>query len=109
MIWDDLINFTAQLLHNVSDLFYAIQYIFSNLGNVFLIMFTPLNFAFNFFKGLFDGFNTPPPATAISWTFDSGILAVFNTIPYFSVLMFAVGAGLSIIVLVWIMGHLLKL
>jgi hypothetical protein len=109
MIWDDLIAPVYALFHNISDLFYAIEYIFSNLANIFVIIFTPLNFSFNFIKGFFDGTATTPPATAISWTFDSGIIAIFNTIPYWSVFMYAVGAGLSVMVLVFVVAQLLKL
>ncbi|MCJ7789658.1 MAG: hypothetical protein MUP69_05655 [Candidatus Atribacteria bacterium] len=109
MIWDDIIEPFFALIHNVADFFYAIQYIFSNLANVFVIIFSPINFAFNFIKGFFDGINVPPPETAISWAFDSGILAIFNTIPYWSVLMFGVGAGLSILVLIFVVSQLMKL
>lgn len=109
MTWDDLINPFSSLLHNFFDLFYAIEYIFSNLANVFVIIFSPLNFSFNFVKGFFDGINIPPPTTAISWTFDSGIVAVFNTIPYWSVFMFAIGAALSVLMLIFVVSQLMKL
>lgn len=109
MVWDDLADTANNLFHIFFDVFYVIEYIFSNLANVFVIIFTPITFAFNFIKGFFDGISVAPPETAISWTFDSGILAIFNTIPYWSLFMFALGAGLSILVLGWIMSHLLKL
>lgn len=109
MIWDDLADTANNLFHIFIDLFYSIEYIFSNLAGVFTIIFTPINFAFNFIKGFFDGIITPPPETAISWAFPDNIVDVFNAIPYWSVLMYAVGAGLSIIVLGWILSHLLKL
>jgi hypothetical protein len=109
MIWDDLADAFSVIGHNLNDIFYSIQYIFSNLGAIFTIIFTPLNFAFNFFKGFFNGIATPPPETAISWVFPDNILAVFNSIPYWTTFMYSVGAGLSILVLVWIMAHLLKL
>jgi len=109
MVWDDLADAWNVIGHNINDIFYSIQYIFSQLANVFLIIFTPLNFAFNFVKGFFVGVNTAPPETAISWTFDSGITAIFNTIPYWSTFMWAVGAGLSILVLVFLISHILKL
>lgn len=109
MVWDDLATAWDTIGHNINDVFYTIQYIFSNLGAIFTIIFTPLNFAFNFFKGFFDGISIAPPETAISWVFPDNIVAVFNAIPYWSVFMYAIGAGLAIIILVWIMAHLLKL
>lgn len=108
-MWDDLFNAVSGILHNAYDVFYSIEYIFSNLANIFLIIFSPLNFAFNFIKGFFDGVSVPPPETAISWTFDSGVLGVFNSIPYWSVFMYAIGAGLSILVLIFVVNQLLKL
>lgn len=109
MIWDDLFNSVSTALHNVYDFFYAIEYIFSNLANIFIIIFSPLNFAFNFIKGFFDGISVPPPETAISWTFSDEILAVFSAIPYWSILMYGVGAGLSFLILIFIISQLLKL
>lgn len=109
MIWDDLLNATAQLLHNVYDLFYSLEYIFSQFGNVFAIIFTPLNFAFNFVKGFFDGIGSTPPTTELSYSFDSSITAIFNTIPHWSLFMWAIGAGLSVLVIGWIAVHILKL
>jgi len=109
MVWDDLADIAYNLFHIFNDIFFVIQYIFTNLASVFVIVFTPLNFAFNFVKGFFDGISQTPPATEISWVFDSGITDIFNTIPYWSVLMYAVGAGLSILILGWVMSHLLKL
>lgn len=109
MIWDDLYNAIATALHNVYDFFYAIEYIFSNLVNIFVIIFSPINFAFNFIKGFFNGIAVPPPETAISWIFSSEITAVFSAIPYWSVFMFAISAALSILILIFIISQLLKL
>ena len=109
MVWDDLADAWNIIGHNFNDVFYSISYIVENLANAFLIIFYPINFAFNFFKGFFDGVAMPPPETAISWTFDAEIVAIFNTIPYWSLFMFAVGGGLAIIVLVFVISQLLKL
>ncbi|MFA5031257.1 MAG: hypothetical protein WC495_06770 [Patescibacteria group bacterium] len=109
MVWDDLADIAYNLFHIFFDIFYVIEYIFSNLANVFLIIFTPINFAFNFVKGFFDGIAIAPPETAISWTFDSEITDIFSAIPHWDLLMYAVGAGLSVLVLGWVMSHLLKL
>jgi hypothetical protein len=109
MVWDDLADAWNVIGHNLNDVFYSLSYIVENLANAFLIIFYPINFAFNFFKGFFDGITTVPPETAISWTFDPAIVEIFNTIPYWSLLMFAVGGGLAIIVLVFVISQLLKL
>jgi hypothetical protein len=109
MLWDDLADIANNLFHIFFDVFYVIQYIFSNLVEVFDIVFTPINFSFNFVKGFFDGISTTPPETAISWTFGTEIIDIFNAIPHWSLFMYAVGAGISILILAWIMSHLLKI
>jgi hypothetical protein len=109
MIWDDLIAPVNSVIHNVQDLFYAVEYIFSNLSAVLLIIFTPLQFALNFIKGFFDGITTTAPATAITWVFPDNVMAVFNAIPYFSLFEWVLGAMISVFFLVFITNQLLKL
>ena len=109
MIWDDLAEIGNNVFHILIDIVYSIQYIFDNLSDVFSIIFQPLNFAFNFIKGFFDGISVAPPETAITWTFDTEILDVFNSIPHFSLFMYAIFGGISIIIFSWIVYHLLKI
>ncbi len=94
------------LVHISFDFFNAMRYVFSNITTLMGVLFTPLSRIFNFLKGFFDGVSTPPPTTAVSWVFPSNVIAVFNSIPYFSTLTFACGAGISILLLVFIFRRL---
>ena len=94
------------ILHIAFDCFNVAEYVFSNIGTLFSYLFTPLTGLFNFAKGFFDGIASTPPATAVSWTFPSNVMAVFNAIPYFSVIEYACGAGLSILILIFIFRRL---
>ena len=96
------------ILHIAFDCFNVAEYIFSNIAGLFSMLFTPLTGIFNFVKGFFAGIFSIPPATAISWTFPANIMAVFNAIPYFSVLEYACGAGLSILFLIFVFKELTK-
>ena len=90
------------------DCFNVIRYVFSNIAGLFTILFTPLAWLFNFLRGFFDGVSTTPPATEISWVFPANILAIFNAIPYFSLIEYACGAGLAILVLIFIFRRLME-
>ena len=90
------------LVHIAFDFFNVLRYVLSNIASFFSILFNPLAWLFNFLKGFFDGISSPPPTTAIAWTFPDNILAVFNAIPYFGTIEYACGAGISILVLIFI-------
>jgi hypothetical protein len=96
---DDIVQITY-------DIYNLARYIFSNIADLFTILFTPLIWLFNFIKGFFIGIATPPPATAITWVFPDNIMAVFNAIPYFGLLEWACGAALSIFVLIFVFKHI---
>ncbi len=88
--------------HIFFDIFNVLRYIVDNISTFFSILFVPLQWIFNFLKGFFVGINSAPPATAISWVFPTNIMAIFNAIPYFSVLTSAVASALGILILVFI-------
>jgi len=94
------------LIHHIYDVFYICQYLVDNLGNLFAIVFTPLTWIFNFVKGFFISAFTAPVEPTITWTFSEEILGIFQHVPYWNVLMFAIGAGISVLVLVFIFKRL---
>jgi hypothetical protein len=95
MDWTDFV-------HTFKDVFFYLpSWILGQLQAFFSNIFTPLSWFLNFLKGFFAGLNSTP-AEPLSWTFDSGTLAFFQTIPYWNYLMFGIGAGISILILVFI-------
>jgi len=88
------------------DCFNVARYVFANIAELFTLLFTPLQWLFNFLKGFFDGVSSTPPETAISWTFPDNVMAVFNAIPYFSLIEYACGAGLAVLTLIFIFRRL---
>lgn len=94
------------LIHHIYDFFYIAQYLVDNLGSLFAIIFTPLTWVFNFVKGFFASAFSAPVEPTITWTFSAQIVGVFEAIPYWNTLTFAMGAGLSILVLVFIFKRL---
>jgi hypothetical protein len=96
------------LVHIAFDCFNVAEYVFSNIANLFSMLFTPLTGVFNFVKGFFDGIVSTAPATAVAWTFPDNIMAVFNAIPYFNVIEYACGAGLSVLILIFAFRRLVE-
>ena len=94
------------LIHHIYDFFYIGQYLVDNLGNLFAVIFTPLTWIFNFVKGFFNSAFAAPIEPTITWTFSDNVLTVFNAIPYWNIFTFAIGAGISIIFLVFIFKRL---
>jgi len=96
------------LIHHIYDVFYVFQYLIDNLQSLFDIVLTPLAWVFNFVKGFFISAFIEDIPPAITWTFPDEVVGVFNSIPYWDVLTFGIGAGLSILVLVFIFRRLLS-
>jgi hypothetical protein len=94
------------LIHHIYDLFYIAQYLVDNLGTLFGVIFTPLTWVFNFVRGFFVSAFGTPVAPEITWTFSTDIIAVFQKFPYWNVLTYSIGAGLGILVLVFIFKRL---
>lgn len=90
------------LIQIAYDFFNAMRYIFSNIGTLISVLFLPLNWLFAFLKGFFVGVSTPPPTTAIAWTFPSNVMSLINTIPYMPLLEQILGVALAITVLSFI-------
>jgi hypothetical protein len=98
------------LAHNFYDIFYVIQWLLEGLQNLFIIIFRPLTWIFNFGKGFFDtAFKTPEElgiTTGEIGIFDPKVFQVFNAIPHANLIFAGVGAGLGILFLVFIIKKL---
>jgi len=96
----------ADLIHHIYDFFYIAQYLVENLGQLFVIIFSPLTWIFNFVRGFFVSAFISPVEPEITWQFSDEVLSVFQAIPYWDIFTFALGAGLSILVLFFIFKRL---
>jgi len=94
------------LIHHIYDVFYIFQYFIDQLQTLFSIIFVPLTWIFNFVKGFFVSAFSTPIEPEITWTFDDKYLAIFQALPYWNTFMFSIGAGISILFLVFIFKRL---
>ena len=98
------------LIHHIYDIFYTIWWLLDGLQNLFVVIFRPLTWIFNFGKGFFDTAFKTPAELGITigdiGSFSSNVQAVFNAIPYVNYIFAGVGAGLGILFLVFIIKRL---
>jgi len=95
------------LNHSLSDIFIFGGWFFSTLGILLSKLWLPVNFIFNFFSAFVEkAFTTPEPQNI--WVFNSEIMSVFETIPYWNTLTFILGVGILIIVGMAILKQFLR-
>lgn len=98
------------LIHHFYDILYSLQWFFEGLQNLFVIIFRPLTWIFNFGKGFFDTAFKTPAELGIEigelGSFGTNVMSVFNAIPYANYIFAGVGAGLGIVFLVFIIKKL---
>lgn len=94
------------LIHHFYDIFYVIQYLLDNLQDLFAIITTPLMWIFDFVKGFFVSAFATQTTAEIDWVFPDNVIALFNSIPYWNVFTFAIGTGLTILMLVFVFKRL---
>jgi len=94
------------LLHHLYDVFFIFQWILDNLSDVFVSIFSPLKWIFSFLKGFWTSAMADPIAPPYVYEYSEGILEFFETIPYWNYLLLSIGAGLSILTIVFIFKRL---
>jgi len=100
-------NLFEFLNHSLSDVFIFGGWFFSTLGNLFSKLWLPVNYIFSFFSAFVGkAFATPEPKNI--WSFNDEIIAVFDTIPYWSEMGFVLGLGILIIIGIAILKNFLR-
>jgi uncharacterized membrane protein len=94
-------------LHYLNDTWVFLGWIFSVISSLISLFLLPLTYIFNFLKGLLSSiFSTP---TDFPYTWDAGILAVFNAIPYWSTISVVLGLCISIIIIFFVLKAFARL
>lgn len=88
-------------LHYLNDTWVFLGWIFSVIGQVVSLFLLPLTWVFNFLKGLLGQIFTAP--TDFSYTWSGEVLAVFQAIPYWSIIAVVLGACISIIAVIFVL------
>lgn len=101
------------LTHHFYDIFYVAQWFLDNLGNMFIIAFTPLTWIFNFVRGFFISATSSleelgieiPEITLLS----ENVGNFFNAFPYFSLLLTGIAGALGLFILVFIVKKIIHI
>lgn len=80
-----------------SDIIIFFGWFFENASQTLLQILSPVRYIFTFTKNFFISAFASPESYEEIWVFSDGILGIFNSIPYWPVLIAVLGVGLMII------------
>jgi len=104
------------LIHHIYDVFYIGEWFLDNLASMLLIAFRPLIWVFNFVKGFFVsatltieemGLATSSVPELVIFTED--ITNIFESFPYFDLLITGVGGALGLLMVAFIIKKLIHI
>jgi hypothetical protein len=78
--------------HTITDLALFIQWLFANLKVIFTALLSPVNYIFSVIRYFWSSAFLTPPAPEFTYTFSPEVLAVFNSIPHWSIFVSVIGA-----------------
>lgn len=94
------------LTHHFYDIFYIAQWFLDNLGQMISVAFTPLTWIFNFVRGFFVSASMSLEELGIEVPeidlVSSNVLSALETIPYFTLLLTAIGGVFGLMIIVFI-------
>jgi phage-related protein len=92
-------------IHTFSDIVVYAGWFFENIGHIFALLFSPINYIFNFLKSfILSAVSTPPVNT--TWVFTDQIKEIFNAIPLWNSVVVVLGACVLILTGVSLLRHL---
>jgi len=96
------------MLEVLSDFIVFLGWIWTNTIAIFKALFLPVQYIYTFLQQfLASAFANPVPPEEI-WVFNDEILSVFNSIPYFHILISAVVLGIIILMVIFIIKTFLR-
>jgi hypothetical protein len=91
-----------------SDFIIFLGWVFKNstliLGKVFL----PIQYVYTYLKQFFINAFASPSTPETIWAFDTGTKSIFNSIPYFNVMISVAVLGTGILIIVFILKQFVK-
>jgi len=91
-----------------SDFFIFLGWLWQNTTLILKSIFLPVQYIFTFIKTLFTSAVAQPIIPDTIWNFDSGVLAVFNAIPYWSTITLVLSVSLTILIVFFALRTFLR-
>jgi hypothetical protein len=101
-------NLFGFVLHFINDIGVLIGWIGTTLTAMFLLFFLPLQYIFLFLKNFFISAFSAPVSPEHFYTFSPEILGVFNAIPFWQDVGFALGVALGVLFVFFVLKTILK-
>lgn len=99
-------GFFEDMIHHIYDVFYFFQWLLENLGEMFLLAFSPLVWVFNFVRGFLTSASMSLEELGIELEevniYTENVENFFNTIPYFNYIISGITGCLGIFFLIYI-------
>lgn len=92
----------------ISDIVVFLSWFWDNTATILGSVFLPIKFVYAFLKQFFTSAFGSPITPDISLTFSTSTLTIFNSIPYFDVLMSAMIVGVLLLIIGFIIKTFLK-
>ena len=102
-------NLFENLLHNLSDFFVFLSWIFQALKLLFLSLTLPISYVFNFLKGFIISASKTPITPEANFTFSTSTMSIFESLPYWNTMSSVLGIGIIVIATGGILWLVLKI
>lgn len=80
-----------------SDFIIFLGWFFGNASEILIQIFSPIRYIFSFTKNFFASAFATPESYEEIWAFPSGIIGLFNNVPYWETLIGVLAVGLMLI------------
>ena len=94
-------------IHTFSDIIIYAGWFFDNLGSIFVSLFSPINFIFNFLRSFISSAIATPVDQNI-YVFPDQIKSLFSAVPYWDTVVLVLGVCVLIIVGASLLRHLAR-
>jgi len=91
-----------------SDIVVFLGWFWENTTSILNDVFLPVRFIYAFLKQFFVSAFASPTTPEVSLEFSTNVLAVFNSVPYFDVLISTAILGITILIVGFIIKHFLS-
>ncbi len=96
-------------LHFINDFFIFLGWLFSGLKELIGALTMPISYAYHFLSSMITGATTATSTPAVSYTFATSTMSVFESIPYWETLSYIIGVCILILSGIAIIRLLTKL
>lgn len=96
------------MFQTFADFLVFLGWLWENITAILHEVFLPIQYIYTFIANFFSSAFSAPVAPENFWSFDSGVISLFHSVPYFSELVYACVLGLTAIMIFYLLRTFLK-